>query len=61
MNVRYANPIVEDWRLLMTCTYTNMDVSTKESVDKAIHFFATNGDLYNHNKYCLISLNRPIA
>jgi ATP-dependent DNA helicase PIF1 len=45
----------------MTHTYTNMDGSTKESFDKAIHLFATNDDLHNHNKHCLISLNHPIA
>jgi hypothetical protein len=61
MNVRDAIPIVEDRRLLMTHTYTNMDGFTKESFDKAIHLPVTNDDLHNHNNCCLISLNRPIA
>ena len=61
MNVRDAMPTIEDWKLPMTCTYTNLDASTKESFDKAIHFFATNVDVQNHNKRCLRNLNCHVA
>jgi hypothetical protein len=40
MNVRDAMPTIEDWKLLMTHTYTSLDASTKESFDKEIHLFA---------------------
>ena len=50
MNVRDAMPTIEDWKLLMTCTYTNLDASTKESFDKVTHLFVTNVDVQNHNK-----------
>ena len=45
----------------MTHTDTYMDGPTKESFDKAIHLFATNEDVDNHNKCCLRSLNFPVA
>ena len=41
----------------MTHTYTYMDGPTNESFDKAIHLFATNEDVDNHNKRCLWSPN----
>jgi hypothetical protein len=61
MNVRDANPTLEDWKLLMTRIDRKMDASTKELFDKEIHLFATNDDVHNHNKHCLRSLNLPVA
>ena len=61
MNVRDAIPTLEDWKLLMERTDTNMNGSTKELFDKSIHLFSTNDDVHNHNKRCLRSLNRPVA
>jgi len=45
----------------MTRTNSNLDASTKESFNKAIHLFATNDDVNNHKKRCLISLNSPVS
>jgi hypothetical protein len=45
----------------MSDTYASFYASTKESFDNAIHLFATNDDVNNHNKRCLLSLNRPIS
>ena len=50
MNVRDAIPTLEDWKILMTRTDTSLDASMKEPFDKAIHLFATNDDVHNHNK-----------
>lgn len=61
MNVRDAIPILEDWKLLMTGTDANIDGSTKELFEKAIHLFATNYEVNFHNKRCLRLLSRPIA
>ena len=61
MNVRDAIPTIEDWKVLMTRTDSNLDASTKESFNKAKHLFATNDDVHNHNKHCLVSLNHPVA
>jgi len=61
MNVRDAIPTVDDWRLLMNRTDASLDHSTRETFDQAMHLFATNEDVNNHNKRCLLSLNRPIA
>ena len=61
MNVRDAIPIVDDWKLLMSRTDSSLDSSTKESFNRAIHLFATNEDVDNHNRRSLASLNRPIA
>jgi len=60
MNVRDAIPIEIDWTFLMSHTNRNMD-GTKESFDKAIHFFSKRNFVHNHNKHCLISLNFPIT
>ena len=61
MNVRDAIPTIEDWKVLMTRTDSKLDASTKESFNKATHLFATNDDVHNHNKRCLVSLNHPVA
>jgi len=61
MNVRDAMPTIEEWKLLMNCTYTNLDASTKELFDKVIHLFATNVDVQNHNKWCLRNLNFHVS
>jgi len=58
MNVRDANPTLEDWKLLMTCTNRSLDSSTKEPFDKEIHMFAINEDVKNHNKLCLQKHNK---
>ena len=61
INIRYAIPTIEDWKLLMTRTDTSLDASMKNSIDKAIHFFATNDDVNYHNKRLIRGLNYPIA
>ena len=61
MNVRDAIPILEDWKLLMTCTDANIYGSTKELFEKAIHLFATNDEVNFHNRRCLSLLSRPVA
>jgi hypothetical protein len=61
MNVRDANPTLEDRRFLMTRIDRKMDGSTKELFYKEIHLFATNDDVHNHNKRCLRSLNLMVA
>jgi ATP-dependent DNA helicase PIF1 len=45
----------------MTHTYSSLDSSTKYSFNRAIHLFATNEDVNNHNRHWLASLNHPIA
>jgi len=49
-NVRDSIPTLEDWKILMTRTYTSLDASMKDPFDKAIHLFGTNDDVHNHNK-----------
>lgn len=61
MNIRDEILTIEEWKLLMTRTNSNLDASTKVSFNKAIHLFATNDDVHNHNKCCLISLNQPVS
>ena len=61
MNIRDAVPTIEDWKLLMTHTDTSLDASMKNSINNAIHFFATNDDVNSHNKRLIRSLNCPIA
>ena len=61
MNIRDAVPTIEDWKLLMTRTYTSIHATMKKSFDKAIHLFVTNVDVNCHNKHLLRNLNCPIA
>ena len=61
MNVRDAIPIVDDWKLLMSRTYSSLDSSANESFNRKIHLFATNEDVDNHNRRSLASLNHSIA
>jgi len=61
MNVRDANPTTDDWKLLMSHTDASLDGPTKESFNRAMHLFATNDDVNNHNRRCLLSLNHHIA
>ena len=61
MNIRDAIPTIEDWKLLMTRTYTSLHALMKKSFDKEIHLFATNDDVNCHNKHLITSLNCPIA
>lgn len=61
MNVGDANPIIEDWKLLMSHTSSLLDSSTKDSFNRAIHLFASNEDVNNHNRCSLAYLNHHIA
>jgi hypothetical protein len=61
LNIRDAIQIVQEWKLLMSCINSSLDSSTKESSNKAIHCFATNENVNNHNTHFLASLNYPIA
>ncbi len=61
MNVRDVIPTIDDWKLLMNHTNASMDHYTREMFDRAMYLFATNENVNNHNKCCLLSLNRHIA
>jgi len=53
-NIRDANPTEDDWKLLMTRTNLNLDPATRDEFDHNIHVFATNENVYNHNRYGFI-------
>ncbi|XP_057855871.2 uncharacterized protein LOC131876112 [Cryptomeria japonica] len=60
-NLRDANPIIDDWELLMMRIPINLNVATNEEFDNAIHLFSTNDNVHNHNKRMLYSLRHPVA
>ena len=61
MNLRDANPQIDDWRLLMSRTPINIDVATNFEFDNDVHLFSTNENVHAHNKKMLHSLKHPIA
>ena len=54
MNVRDANPQIDDWRLLMTRTPINIDLPKKLQFENFVHPFSTNENVHSHNKKCCI-------
>jgi ATP-dependent DNA helicase PIF1 len=60
-NIRNASPLQEDWEILQSRTNTYLSTTECKDLDVAIHLFATNTLVYQHNKKMLQSLNRPIA
>jgi ATP-dependent DNA helicase PIF1 len=61
MNLRDANPQIDDWRLLMSRTPINIDVATNFEFDNDVHLFSTNENVHAHNKKMLHSLKHPVA
>ena len=61
MNVRDANPQIDDWRLLMTRTHINIDLPTNLHFENSVHLFSTNENVHSHNKKMLHSLKYPVA
>ena len=61
MNVGDPDSIVNDYKLLMSCTNFFLDGFTKEPFSKTIYLFARNDDINTHYKCCLTSLNHHIT
>ena len=53
MNVRDANPQIEDWRMLMMRTPINIDVTTNFEFEHIVHLFSTNENVNTHDKRML--------
>ncbi|XP_059073384.1 uncharacterized protein LOC131874156 [Cryptomeria japonica] len=60
-NLRDANPQIDDWKLLMMRTPTNIDVASNSEFENTIHLFSTNDNVHSHNKKMLYSLRHPVA
>ena len=60
-NIRNANPIVDDWNLLMSRTDANMDGTESNTFNSKILLFAMNTLVNVHNRCMLKSLGIPIA
>ncbi|XP_059063033.1 uncharacterized protein LOC131855999 [Cryptomeria japonica] len=60
-NIRDANPIIDDWKLLMMRIPINLNVATNEEFENVFHLFSTNDNIHNHNKRMLYSLRHPVA
>ena len=60
-NIRNANPTVDDWNILMSRTYANMDGTESNTFSSEIHLFPTNNLVNVHNQCMLKSLGIPIA
>ena len=61
MNVRNANPQIDDWRLLMTRTPINIDLLTNLYFENSVHLFSKNENVHSHNKKMLHSLKYLVA
>ncbi|XP_059067696.1 uncharacterized protein LOC131858467 [Cryptomeria japonica] len=59
-NLRDAHPAINDWKLLMSRTNTNIIVPMHEDFDNNVYLFSTNDNVHNYNKK-LYSLKEPIA
>ncbi|XP_057872227.2 uncharacterized protein LOC131078523 [Cryptomeria japonica] len=60
-NLRDANPQIDDWKLLMMRTPTNIDVGRNSEFENAVHLFSTNDNVHSHNKKMLYSLKHSVA
>ena len=60
-NIRNANPIVDDWNLLISRTDANMDATKINTFNLEIHLFPMNTLVNVHNRCKLKSLGIPIA
>ncbi|XP_059076868.1 uncharacterized protein LOC131031330 [Cryptomeria japonica] len=60
-NLRDANPQIDDWKLLMMRTPTNIDVASNFEFENTVHLFSTNDNVHSHNKKMLYSLRHPVA
>ncbi|XP_059070553.1 uncharacterized protein LOC131860191 [Cryptomeria japonica] len=60
-NLRDANPQIDDWKLLMMRTPTNIDVASNSEFENTVHLFSTNDNVHSHNKKMLYSLRHPVA
>ncbi|XP_059067928.1 uncharacterized protein LOC131858643 [Cryptomeria japonica] len=60
-NMREAHPTINDWKLLMSRTNSNLTAPMNEEFDNNIHLFSTNDNVYNHNRKKLYLLKQPMA
>ena len=60
-NIQDANPIEDDWKLLMTRTDIHLRASKNTTFNGATHLFATNEAIKVHNKKMLKALNSPVS
>ncbi|XP_059076947.1 uncharacterized protein LOC131876152 [Cryptomeria japonica] len=60
-NLRDANPQIDDWKLLMMRTPTNIDAASNSEFENTVHLFSTNDNVHSHNKKMLYSLRHPVA
>ncbi|XP_057838840.2 uncharacterized protein LOC131048788 [Cryptomeria japonica] len=60
-NLREVQPTIDDWKLLMSRTSSNMSSTINEAFDNDVHLFSTNDNVQNHNRKKLYSLKQPIA
>lgn len=60
-NLREAQPTIDDWKMLMSRTSSNMSSTINEAFDNDVHLFSINDNVQNHNRKKLYSLKQPIA
>ena len=60
-NIINANPTVDDWNILMSRTYANMDSIEINTFKSKIYLFPTNTLVNVHNRCMIKSLGIPIA
>ena len=60
-NIRDAQPTIDDWKLLMSWTTSNIPKKLNDDFDNNVHLFSTNDNVQKHNRRKLHSLWEPIA
>lgn len=60
-NICNAEPMQQDWDLLMTRCKHHLPPEESKEFDNSIHIFATNDSATTHNGIMLKQLNQPIA
>ncbi|XP_057860677.2 uncharacterized protein LOC131069328 [Cryptomeria japonica] len=59
--MREAHPTINDWKLLMSRTNSNLTTSMNEEFDNNVHLFSGNDNVHNHNRKKLYLLKELVA